>query len=748
MNNALTPMDARLEGRRTDDDDEIDLLKLWLQIWRRKWSITALTLVVMMLTTLIVLNMTPIYRAVSTLLIEQRTARAVSIEEVYGIEGGNEYLQTQFELLKSRALAERVVTQLRLFEHPEFDPRQQDRSMFDPRQWFADFNWRSLLPLTLPEDLEPSEPSEGEIFDAVVRSFMERTNVSPLNRTQLVRIEVDMADRDMAAMAANAIADGYIESQLEARMDMNTTATVWMNERLVELRQKLQESERRLQEFREQENLVDLEGITTVSANELARVGDRLADARRARSEAESSYNQIASLRHAGWERLLSAPAVMRDPLVQEFRTDEARARSRVDELSRRYGPKHPQMVAAQTELLSATVALQGQVQEVVNSIERNYQLAVANERSLESSFQLNRSEIQEITRQEFRLRELDREVETNRQLYETFLTRLKETSATQDFDAVNARIVDRAVAPLNPVKPKKTLIVLIAGLLAGFIGVGLALLLDMLNNTFKNSQDVENQLNLPVLGITPLLKGRSEYKLAHSFADEEDKAFSESIRTIRTSVVLTGMESNQKVILVTSSVPGEGKSTVAANLASSLSQLGKVILVDADLRRPSLRRRFELAVGVPGVANVVAGTAQLADCLVPVSDGFDLIHAGTVPPNPQELLSSPRFAELIEQLRESYDHVIIDSPPALAVSDSILLAKLADSVIYVIKSLATSIPMVQRGVGGLLQRNAPISGVVLNQVDLKKAERMGYSYGGYYDYYGYSSDQGQRTKA
>src|SRR5690625_1112781 len=140
MNNALTPMDARLEGRRTDDDDEIDLLKLWLQIWRRKWAITALTLVVMMLTTLIVLNMTQIYRAVSTLLIEQRTARAVSIEEVYGIEGGNEYLQTQFELLKSRALAERVVTQLRLFEHPEFDPRQQDRSMFDPRQWFADFN--------------------------------------------------------------------------------------------------------------------------------------------------------------------------------------------------------------------------------------------------------------------------------------------------------------------------------------------------------------------------------------------------------------------------------------------------------------------------------------------------------------------------------------------------------------------------------------------------------------------------------
>jgi capsular exopolysaccharide synthesis family protein len=725
-------------------NDEIDLLQLWQTIWRRKWSILTLTIVVAMLAALVVLSMTPIYKASSTLLIEQKTAKAVSIEDIYGLEGGSsEYLQTQFELLKSRGLAERVVRELNLIVHPEFDPRQQPEPLIDLSGLFASLDVRKWLPMTTPDDLEESaEMTEAEIFDAVVQAFMERTTISPVVKTQLVKVEIEMADAHLAAQAANALANGYIESQLEAKMDMTQTATNWMNERLSGLKAKLDESERRLQEFREAENLVDLEGVTTVAGGELSQTGDRLIDARRNRAEAESQYRQVANMRNSGWQRLASVPAVMSNQLVQQFKADEGRARARVEELSRRYGPKHPEMIAARSELQSATANLRSQVEQVVASIEREYQLATANERSLQSSFNENKEQIQDIKRKEFKLRELQREVDGNRSLYDTFMTRLKETSATSDFEAVNARIVDPAVVPDDPIKPKKKLIVAIAALLAMMVGVGIVLLLEFLNNTFKSTEDVETKLNLPVLGILPLLKGKARGDIANMFKTDSDKSFTESIRTIRTGVVLSGLDNPHKVLVVTSSIPGEGKTSVAANLASAMAQMERVLLIDADMRRPTVAKNFAFPVGTPGLANLVAGTARLEDCIQSMDDNFDVIPAGTVPPNPLELLSSQRFAKALEVLESRYDRIVIDSPPTQAVSDALVLSTHANAVIYVIKSESTAIPLAKRGIGQLLQNNAPVTGVVLNQVDIAKAKKQGYSYGGYYDYYGYSGKE------
>jgi capsular exopolysaccharide synthesis family protein len=497
-----------------------------------------------------------------------------------------------------------------------------------------------------------------------------------------------------------------------------------------------------LQEFREAENLVDLEGVTTVAGGELSQTGDRLIDARRNRAEAESQYRQVANMRNSGWQRLASVPAVMSNQLVQQFKADEGRARARVEELSRRYGPKHPEMIAARSELQSATANLRSQVEQVVASIEREYQLATANERSLQSSFNENKEQIQDIKRKEFKLRELQREVDGNRSLYDTFMTRLKETSATSDFEAVNARIVDPAVVPDDPIKPKKKLIVAIAALLAMMVGVGIVLLLEFLNNTFKSTEDVETKLNLPVLGILPLLKGKARGDIANMFKTDSDKSFTESIRTIRTGVVLSGLDNPHKVLVVTSSIPGEGKSSVAANLASAMAQMERVLLIDADMRRPTVAKNFAFPVGTPGLANLVAGTARLEDCIQSMDDNFDVIPAGTVPPNPLELLSSQRFAKALEVLESRYDRIVIDSPPTQAVSDALVLSTHANAVIYVIKSESTAIPLAKRGIGQLLQNNAPVTGVVLNQVDIAKAKKQGYSYGGYYDYYGYSGKE------
>lgn len=718
-----------LDPREDASDDEIDLLQLVLPIWHRKWSILSLVVVVMMLAALITMNMTPIYRATTSLMIDPGASRTSDLEALSGLPGvGNEYLLTQFELLKERELAERVVKALNLTEHPEFDPRQREESKFNPR---------AMVKLLLPGDVDPVVPDEDAIFDSVVSALMERTEITPVTKTSLVKINMEMADPALAAEAANALADAYITSQLEARLATSMTVTNWMNDQLAAQREKLQIAEQNLQAYREQENLVDVQGIVTISADELSQMGTRLVDARRARAEAESLYRQVAALKNSGWKRQAEVPAVLSNPLVQQFRTKQAQAQAKVDELSGVFGPLHPEMVAAQAELRAAEVDLQAQVEQVVASIEQQYLLSLANERSLQTSFDENRDVIQQISSKEFELRKLEREVETNQQLYDTFMTRLNEISSTQDFEAINARVIGKAIVPKTPVKPRKALIIVIAGLAAFILAAGLTLLLNRLNNGFKSVRDVEGSLNQPMLGMVPLVKKKNT-NVARLY-DGEDKSFSETIRTLRTSIVLSALEHPRRVLLMTSSVPGEGKSTVGSNLAASLVQFGKVLVIDADLRRPTLHKNFALPVGTAGLANYLAETAALDECIRPV-DNVDLMPAGAVPPNPQELLMSPRLGELMSVLRERYDYIIVDSPPCMAVSDAIILSGLVDSVVYVVKANATPIPVAQRGVGQLLQKNAAILGVVLNQVDVKKAQRYGENYEGYYDYYGYSS--------
>ena len=388
QSNALSSSNRQLPPVAQDsDDNDIDLLKLWMTIWHRKWSIISLTSVVALVTVLIVFSMTPIYRAATTLLIAQNQSNVVSIEQVYGLNGGGrEFLETQFELFKSRTLAERVVNELNLTNHPEFDPRQKQAPLIDVFGWIAALRPSNVESSELPDDvdinLEPSL-SDEEVFESVVKEFMRRITVEPEGNSALVRVQVDMADAYMAANAANRLAQGFIETQFEASMELSASAGVWMNIRLEELRTKLRAAETRLQAFREQENLVDIDGVATISAAELAATSNRMVDARRNRAEAESLYQQVQSMKGGGWRRLATVSSVLGDPLIQQFKANEARAKSKVDELSKRYGERHPAMEAAQTELLAAEASLRGQVEQVVAAIERNYRLAVANERSL-----------------------------------------------------------------------------------------------------------------------------------------------------------------------------------------------------------------------------------------------------------------------------------------------------------------------------------------------------------------------------
>lgn len=709
-----------------DDEDVLDLLSLWNVLWRAKWMILALVLASCAATALVLQWTTPRYTATATLVVAERSPQVLAFQQLFDQGGhGQEYLQTQLALLQSRALAERVVRELSLTEHPLF-------AAPEPAEPWVD--WRAWLPEKLPDWLsqwlaadEPSPADDNARVRAVARALAETVSTHYIGKSQLIAVNVELPDPELAARAANALAEGFIASQLDSNMTRSLSAAEWMNKRLLELQDNLRAAENRLQAYREAEGLVDLDGVNTISANELTLTGSKMIDARRERAEAESQYRQVQAL-DGDLERLASVPAVLGHPLIQQFKAERARAQARVDELSRRYGPRHPSMIAAQTELNAATASLHSQVQQVVAGIERKYQLAAANERSLRESFDLNKTQIQDISRKEFRLRELQREVDSNRVLYETFLARLKETAATSDINSANAQVVDHAVTPMAPSKPRKGLILGIAALVAAVLGVALAFLREALDNTFRTSEDVESRIDVPLLGVVPLVAPGSRARLAHLFRTSEDLRFCEAIRTLRTALVLSDLDRPRQTVLVTSSLADEGKSTVAVNLAFSMAHIERTLLVEADLRNPSLAAHFNLPARTPGLADLIAGRGRLEDCLHQVGK-LTMLPAGNVPTNPQELLSSPRLGRILQALAGRYQRIIIDSPPSQVVSDALLLAKLSQALIYVIHAESTPIPLVQKGIGRLLRSRAPVLGVVLNQYDLAKAGRYGKPY-------------------
>ena len=709
--------------------EEIDLRQYWATIVRHKNSIIGLALVVTLATALVVFSIQPVYRATATLLIEPQQGNLLSIEEVYGLDTSKtEYYQTQFEILKSRQLAKRVIEKLNLKTHPDFDPDQQ--------QGFT-VSWRAMLPF-LPDDAE--EVTEAEKMQALIDTFVEKTSIEPIRKTHLVKLSFESHDADLAADAANSLADAYIESHLEARVEITKKATSWLTTRIGTLKENVTESERRLQAFREQESLIDLEGVRTLVAKELNELTSNLVAARQKRVQAENILSEIKSSTN-----LDTVPTVLNHPTIQPLAHARGVAETKIAELSNRYGPEHPKMLAAKSELVTSQSSINKQVRNVISSIRKEFELARKNEQVLTRDLEKVKKEVQTINRKEYHLRELEREAAANQKLYDAFFTRFQETNATQDLEPVNARLTDIAVAPRKAAKPKKALSVAIAFVVATILGTLIAFLLEHLNNTIRRIDDVEDRLATSLLGVVAkvnLPQGVKDFKPQEIFEKDEFNNAAESIRTIRTGLMLSGLDSAHKVTLITSSVPNEGKTTLSSSLAISLGQMEKVLLIDADMRRPSIGKTFNMDTRAPGLSNLVAGTETPEQCIHTMKDlGIDILPAGIIPPNPLELLSSEHFADTLRKLEDRYDRIVIDSPPVQAVSDSLVLATYANTVVYVVKADSTPYPVAKQGIGRLRSTNVDITGVVLNQLDAEKTEGYyGYYYGG--DEYAYKTDK------
>jgi succinoglycan biosynthesis transport protein ExoP len=720
--------------------ETLDIIEYWRAIAKRRWSILGLTILVAILATLIVHSIRPSYRGTATLLIEQGKNKVVSIEDVYN-QGftSREYFQTQAEILKSDELARKAVEKLKLTTHPDYDPRQaQPGPMSRITGLFS----------------EPQPPTEEGILRSVIKRFKSDLQIQLVRNSQLVQIAFTAHDRELAAKVPNELANIYIENDLDARVAMTQKASEWLRGRMGELKDKVDASEKALQDYRDRAQIVDTKGLAMSGAGrQLEELTRSLVEARAKRAEAESAYSQVQQIRsgklQANYE---SIPAVLRHPLVQKLKEVEGDAERRLSDAAKRYGPEHPKMIQARAELDAARENTRRQEEVVVQGLAKEYEFARANEAAVERALAQSKGDIQNINRKEFQLGILERDVQQNRNLYEMFVNRLKETSVGSDVQSTIARVIDPATVPGGPYSPNKGQIVGIATAMALVIAAMLALLLDRLNNTLNSTSDVENRLGVPALGVLQKIKGFSKKGFISelAFFNDTQSTFSEAVRTVRTSVLMSALDHQHKVVVITSSVPEEGKTTLSFNLACALGQVKKVLLVDGDLRRPKIGKLVGRDSKTPGLADLVAGQAQVSQCVFfDERAGVHILPAGTVPPNPLELLSSKRFEDVVSKLKEAFDIVIIDSAPLQLVSDAQVLSQFASALIYVVKADSTPYQVAQNGIKKLRRINAPILGVVLNQLDLEKAEKYYGEYSGYRSYkgykkYGYSKTYGR----
>lgn len=709
------------------EEGKLDILEYWRSVTKRKWSILALAVTVALLGAVVAYLITPTYRSTAVVLMEANKPKLLSIEDVYSGAGQTrEYFQTQIEIIKSREVAVKAVTQLKLWEHPEYDPRIMKTSALAGIRDAIGFS----------DNLQRKEWSESAMADAVSRSFSSRLSVDAVRGSQLVKVSFESADAELAAKVANTVANVYIENDLEARYKMTKQASTWLQDHLGALKTKLDASESALQSFREKMGIVDIKSSTQSGAGmQIQDLTQRTIEARIRRAEAENAYEQIKNAPKGA--DLTSFPAVLRNPAVADAKRQEAEAERKLSEVSQRYGHEHPKYLQAVNELKTATENVRRQVDDAVANFNRQYEIARLTEKSLEGALAAARGSIQSLNRKEFELGVLEREVDSNRQMYEMFMKRAKETNVSGDLQTPVARIMDPAL-PGGLIKPQKLQIILAAFVSGLIAGVLISLLLDQLDNTLKTSEDVERKLKQPLLTTLPLLSPKeiARTSSARLFLDNPKSIYSEAIRTARTGVLLSSIDLPNRVLLVTSSVPGEGKTTFSINLAMAHAQTKRTLLIDSDLRRPAISKGLGLAAGASGLSNLVAGTATLEDCLlsVPGSD-LKVLAAGTIPPNPLELLLSLKFKETLGRLAELFDVIVMDSPPIELVSDALVISSHATGVIYVVKAMDTPYQLARKGILRVRRAGGQILGVVANQLDFKKAEKYYGEYSGYGKY-------------
>jgi exopolysaccharide transport family protein len=735
-------------------EEEIHLRDYLRVILKHRWTVITVFAVIVITVTIHSFTATPIYEASTRLVIEKENPKVVSIQEVMAVDAsGTDYYQTQYKIIESRAVARDVLRRFSPADREKLFPKPEDGVISNFKQtiqgWIASI--RSLLKTTEGEGAGQIT-GEGSEENERVSGLIRRIKVNPIRNSRLVDVNFEAEDPVLAAKVVNTIAAAYIDQNLETKLAAVQNAVKWLHSRIEEERKKVEEAQQALLRYKEEHGIItdftsDVEKIT---AQKLAEMNTQVVEAESKRVEAETRYKQAAAL--AGSPDMLgSIPEVLDNELIQNIKSMEVELYKRMSELSKKYGQKHPRMLAIESEIKTLQERKTQEVNRVVSSLRNEYRVALAREESLKAALAQQKKESLDLNQKAIQYSVLQREAESARHMYDLLIKRFKETALTEDMKTGNIRVIDRAEVPKDPVKPRRQRNILLAIIVGLLTGTGLAFFFEYLDNTIKIPEDVKRHLRIPYLGPVPLFETASKRNPGQAVNQDlvtlhdSKSTASESYRGIRTNILFSSAESAPQVILITSAGPREGKTITALNLGVTMAQAGsKVMLLDCDMRRPKIHKAFGLAKD-RGISNLLVGgeAADGAFRHTPIPN-LDIIPCGPIPPNPSEMLGSKRMSDLLNRLRKEYAHILIDSPPSTAVTDPAVLSKSVDGVVLVIRAGDTAKEMVKNGIGQFQAVGARILGAILNGVDIGR-DKYYYYYQYYHYYYGEDGDRKKR---
>jgi exopolysaccharide transport family protein len=705
--------------------EEIDLRNLWRTIWRWRKTVLLIIAGAIVAGLVAVKSLTPIYTATTQVAIGPREAQVVDLPAVLAsLTGDAETIATEVAVIRSRKLAQKTVVQLGLDTHPEFQrtPGALQR----------------LLAWAVPEPVLrflggselPTRDPDARMVDVVER-FLEKLKVSTDGKSRVVTIAFQSADPALAAQIANTIADFYIVSQLDAKFEATRRANEWLSTRLEGLRQETLASENAVESFRREKGLIRGQ-VTTIATQEVSQLATDLVAARAKRIEAQSRLAQIRSGAAAGGRSAdwASVPEVLQNQLIQKLREQEVDAERRAADLLQQFGEKHPRVINVRGEIREIRSKIQAEVAKIIDALRSEAAIQQAREASLSAMLDQLKGDVSENNVAEVQLRDLERTAEANRALYENFLQRFKETQTQDRFQQPDANVISAAVVPADPTFPQTSVFVILSALAGALLGALLALVAENLDVGVRSSEQLKQVLGVHPLGLVPNAKGSGRGSgPERDILDRPASAYAEAIRTVHTNLVLSDVDHRAEVVLVTSSLPGEGKSTLAASLAHMAARYGdRVILVDCDLRRPRLHRVWGVPQE-PGVADWLLNRRELDEIISATApDVPHLIPAGRLPSTPPNLLGSDRFRKMLNTLRNSYDLVILDSAPVLSIADTRALAAFADKTLFVVQWASTSRKVAANALECLAAAGADVAGAVLTRVNVRSHAKDGFS--------------------
>ncbi len=728
-------------GFQSDVESKV---KHYASVLRRHiWPILAVFVVVSTLGILRAYRATPIYLSEARILVEREMPRVTKFEDVIQPSvgwWGQEYYKTQEELVRSRSVLEIALEQADI--RALFETKATDH----PRP-----SWRARLHQTFLAVLGVPLPEPPETWEKL-RAYVQAKQVTD---THFVAVRVEDADPERAARIANAVARAFVRYHTVRRLEINNDVFVYLQEQKQKEEVALREAEQNLQRFREETNISSLDA-SDKDHPVLKRLGvlnEQLTEKQLARIDLEAQYRVVkqaydrgGSVLEGGNEQLFSIPAMREDSTVAEIRKSLVMAEEEKATLADTYGPEHPRMQSILSRISLLQEKLRESLGNVASSLQTRLNILDEGEAKLAAQYSEQNDLALDLAKNALTFEHLANEVERHRKLFQVLVERMSEVQLSADYTKTNVEVVDEASVPKFPVKPNKQRMALFSLFLGLVLGIALAFLLEQVDDTIRTPEDLEMRVGVPVLGFVPKIDikkqvdSRSAYRALICALEPQSSAI-EAYRDIRTSLFFSSLGEKAKILLVTSAGPGDGKTTTASNLALTIAQSGKrVLLVDADFRRPSIHKIYGLD-NASGLSHVLSGETALDDTLqktvhdLNIIENLDIITAGPMPANPTELIESENMRNLLADTAARYDRVVIDTPPVLFVSDTSILSRICDGVILVVKSAKRTRAHALRAKKQLEKVGGKMVGGILNNV---RVTRLSHYYSSYY-YHGYA---------